>query len=300
MAVDFGYVINLGSNSPEGGPTLADDNRRALRALGGPVNTFWVEDHFQFGETPLLECWTALSMFAAEFPSLRMGTIVMSQSYRNPAALAKMAAVLQFMSGGRLIFGIGAGWKEDEYRAYGYPFPAPAVRIAQLDEAIQIAKKMWTETPATFEGKHYAIHDAICTPRPNPVPPILVGGGGEQLTMRVVAKHADWWNIGFRNVEEYARKLAILKEHCAKIGRDPSTIKLSYYAQLQVSRDPARIKKHDRLYQVAGTPDQVAAELQQFIDLGVTHIMFRPSDFPSLESIETLQQDVIPRLRLDG
>src|SRR4029077_13575520 len=143
----------------------------------------WVEDHFQFGDNPLLECWTALCTYGAEFPNLKLGTIVMSQSYRNPAMLAKMGAILQWMSGGQLIYGIGAGWKEDEYKAYGYPFPKPAARIAQLEEAILIARKMWTETPASFQGKHYAIDNAMCTPRPDPIPPILVGGGGEQLTL---------------------------------------------------------------------------------------------------------------------
>jgi alkanesulfonate monooxygenase SsuD/methylene tetrahydromethanopterin reductase-like flavin-dependent oxidoreductase (luciferase family) len=117
--------------------------------------------------------------------------------------------------------------------------------------------------------------------------------------MRVVAKRADWWNLGFRRVEEYARKLAVLKEHCAGVGRDPSTLTLTYYAQLSVSKDPSRVKQHDRLYAVVGTPDRVAAELQQCIDLGVRHIMVRPSDFPSLEGIETFQSEVIPRLRID-
>src|SRR5438552_2288910 len=125
MAVDFGYVTNFGANSPEGGKSLDEDNRRFLRTLRAPITTMWDEDHFQFGDNPLLECWTALCTYGAEFPDLKLGTIVMSQSYRNPAMLAKMGAVLQWMSGGRLIYGIGAGWKEDEYKAYGYPFPKP-------------------------------------------------------------------------------------------------------------------------------------------------------------------------------
>jgi alkanesulfonate monooxygenase SsuD/methylene tetrahydromethanopterin reductase-like flavin-dependent oxidoreductase (luciferase family) len=262
------------------------------------LTTFWVEDHFQFGDQPLLECWTALAMYAGEFPRLRLGTIVMSQSYRNPAMLAKMGAALQWMTGGRLIYGIGAGWKEDEYRAYGYPYPPPAVRIGQLDETIQIARKMWTETPATFEGKYYSIKDAHCSPLPNPIPPILVGGSGEQLTMRVVARRADWWNVGFRPVAEYARKLGVLKEHFARVGRDISTLKLTYYAQLSVAKDRSKIQRHERLYTVAGTPEEVAAELQQFIDLGVQHIMVRPADFPSTEGIELFQSEVIPRLKL--
>jgi alkanesulfonate monooxygenase SsuD/methylene tetrahydromethanopterin reductase-like flavin-dependent oxidoreductase (luciferase family) len=298
VTVDFGYVVTLGADSAEGGRSLVDDNRRLLSALRQPFNTLWLEDHFQFGDNPLLECWTALCTYGAEFKHLRLGTIVMAQSYRNPAALAKMAAVLQWMSGGRLIYGIGAGWKEDEYRAYNYPFPKPAVRIAQLEEAILIAKKLWTETPATFTGKHYSITNANCTPRPDPVPPIMVGGGGEQLTLRVVAKHADWWNLGFSPIERYRQKLAVLRDHCAKVGRDPSTLTLTYYAMLNVVRDASQYQPRDRPYAVGGTPDQVAAELQQFIDLGVRHVLLRLADFPSLEGLTIFQDEVIPRLKL--
>jgi alkanesulfonate monooxygenase SsuD/methylene tetrahydromethanopterin reductase-like flavin-dependent oxidoreductase (luciferase family) len=299
VAVDFGYVVTLGASSAEGGQTLVDDNRRFLGALRPPFTTLWLEDHFQFGDNPLLECWTALCTYGAEFKHLRLGTIVMSQSYRNPAALAKMTAVLQWMSGGRLIFGIGAGWKEDEYRAYGYPFPKPAVRIAQLEETILIAKKMWTETPATFDGKHFLITNAYSTPRPEPIPPIMVGGGGEQLTLRVVAKHADWWNLSFSPIERYRQKLAVLRDHCARVGWDSSTLTLTYYAQVNVVRDASQYKPQERPYTVGGTPELVAAELQQFIDLGVRHIPIRPSDFPSLKGLTLFQDEVISRLRLE-
>ena len=300
MSVDFGFVCSLGAPTAEAGKTLVDDNRRFLGTLKPPFTTFWVEDHFQFGENPLLECWTALSMYAGEFPSLRLGTIVLGQSYRNPAMTAKMAAALQWMSGGRLIFGIGAGWKEDEYLAYGYPYPKPAVRIAQLDEAIQITRKMWSETPATFEGKHYSIRNAICTPKPNPQPPILVGGGGEQLTMRVVARHADWWNIGFRTSGEYAQKLDVLRGHFDKIGRDFNTLTLTYYARVSVVRDAKDTPPpNQRMHAVAGTPEQVAAELQEFINLGVKHIMVGFNDFPNTTGLELFQNEVVPRLKLD-
>jgi alkanesulfonate monooxygenase SsuD/methylene tetrahydromethanopterin reductase-like flavin-dependent oxidoreductase (luciferase family) len=291
MAVDFGLVISLG-----GTESLPDDNRRFLGALAPPFTTFWVEDHFQFGERPLLECWTALSVYGTEFPSLKMGTIVLSQSYRNPAMLAKMAAALQWLSGGRLILGIGAGWKEDEYRAYGYPFPKPADRIHQLDEAVQIIRKMWTEMPATFEGRFYQIKDAICSPRPDPIPPIMIGGGGEQLTLRVAAKRADWWNIGFRPFQEYSHKVDVLKSHCAHLGRDFNSIKLTYYARVSVSKDPNAVQRGERV--VAGTPDEVAQSLQLFIDLGVSHFMVGFNDFPDLAGLELFQNEVIPRLRL--
>jgi len=300
MLADFGFVCKLGADSAAGAATLVDDNRQFLRTLAPPFTTLWLEDHFQFGERPLLECWTALCTFGAEFPRLRLGTIVMAQSYRNPAMLAKMGAVLQWMSGGRLIFGIGAGWKEDEYRAYGYPFPTPAERIGQLDEAVQIVRKMWTETPATFHGKHYTIENAICTPRPDPLPPIMIGGGGEQLTMRVVAKHADWWNVGFRSLEQYAQKVDVLKRHCDRVGRDFSTLTLTTYENVSVATDPSQVKRGERGHVVAGSPDEVAAEIQGFIDLGVRHILINFADFPSLRGLELFQNTVIPKLDLGG
>jgi len=299
QSTDFGFVVKAGAPAG-GGDTLVDDNRRFLGALEPPFTTLWLEDHFQFGEQPLLECWTALCTYGAEFPGLRLGTIVMGQSYRNPAMLAKMAAALQWMSGGRFIYGIGAGWKEDEYRAYGYPFPAPAVRIGQLEDTVQIARKMWTETPATYHGKYYSIENAICTPRPNPIPPVLIGGGGEQLTMRVVARHADWWNVGFRPIEEYRRKVDVLKGHLDKVGRDPSTLTLTAYHIVSVSKDPSQVQRGERNYAVAGSPEEVAAELQQFIDLGVRHIMINFRDFPSTRGLDLFQTEVVPRLNLEG
>lgn len=298
MACDFGLVCSLGAATEEGAKTLPEENRAFLRALRAPFTTFWMEDHFQFGERPLLECWTALCTYGAEFPRLRMGTIVLGQSYRNPAMTAKMAAALQWMSGGRLIYGIGAGWKEDEYKAYGYPFPSAAVRIRQLEEAVIIAKKMWSGFPASYEGKDYAIHDAISSPLPDPVPPILIGGGGEQLTLRVVARHADWWNIGFRTAEQYQQKVDVLKQHCRDVGRDFNTIKLTYYARVNVVEKAEEFQPNERMHVIGGTAEQVANELQQFVDLGVEHIMVGFNDFPSQRGLELFQNDVVPRLRL--
>src|SRR5207248_2769430 len=137
------------------GRQLFDYNRRLIRTLSPGFTTLWAEDHLQWGETATIECLTTLTYFAAEFPTLRVGSLVMSQAYRNPALLAKMAANLQCISGGRFILGLGAGWKEEEYRAYGYPFPDARTRVDELEEAILIIKSMWATRPASFTGKHY-------------------------------------------------------------------------------------------------------------------------------------------------
>src|SRR5579871_114430 len=211
------------------GAQLFDYNRRLIRLLSpgsDGFTTLWAEDHLQLGETATHECLSTLSYFAGEFPQFRVGALVLCQSYRNPALVAKMAANLQLQSGGRFILGLGAGWKEDEYHAYGYPFSDTKTRLEQLEEAAIIVKAMWSSHPATFEGEHYRIRDAYCEPRPQPSIPLLIGGGGEGKTLAIVARHADWWNFNSCTVEEYAHKLAILKNHCEREGRDPAQIKL--------------------------------------------------------------------------
>src|SRR6184192_3206527 len=151
--VDFGLMLQpKAEDFPSG--ELFDYNRRLIRTLTQGFTTLWAEDHLQQGETATIECLTTLAYFAAEFPNFRVGSLVLSQAYRNPALLAKMAANLQLISGGRLILGLGAGWKEDEYVAYGYPFPDTRRRLEELEEAIIIIKSMWTSQPATFIGRH--------------------------------------------------------------------------------------------------------------------------------------------------
>ena len=174
----------------------------------------------------MTECWTTLAFLAARYPEMTWGTIVMAQSYRNPALLAKMTATLCDLIPGKVIFGIGAGWKEDEYLGYGYDFPAPAVRIRQMEEAIEIAKRLWSEddvTMASWAGTYYRVEHAFCDPKPDPLPPIMIGGSGEQLTLRIVATHADWWN-GMGAPETFARKCEVLKRHCDAVGRDYDAI----------------------------------------------------------------------------
>src|SRR5260370_8102615 len=159
------------------GSELFEYNRRLIRKLSPGLTTLWVEDHLQLGETATHECLPTLSYFAGEFPQFRVGALVLCQSYRNPALIAKMAANLQWLSGGRFILGLGAGWKEDEYEAYGYPFPDTKTRLEELEEAAIIVKAMWSSRPAAFEGTHYRIHDAYCEPQPHPPIPLPIAGG---------------------------------------------------------------------------------------------------------------------------
>ncbi|HLG62177.1 MAG TPA: LLM class flavin-dependent oxidoreductase [Ktedonosporobacter sp.] len=291
--IEFGLMLRL--NSP--GYSMSDVyeyNRRCIEALASGITTLWLEDHLQWGSTDVLEAFSTLSYLAALYPQYKVGTLVLAQSYRNPALLAKMAANVQFLSRGRMILGIGAGWKEDEYVSYGYPFPPTKIRMEQLEEAVQIIRAMWSSSPATFEGQHYQIRDAYCMPQPSPQIPILIGGGGEQRTLAIVARYADWWNFNSVTVEEYARKLAILRQHCERVGRDPATIKLTYLGTASISEDPAKVKRHSQKHFIAGTPAEVTSEIKRFQKIGITHFMFR---IPDRTSAELLGQRVAPHFK---
>lgn len=298
--LDFGLLLRV---TPRGG-TLTEmtaRNEQILTACATHDLSVWMVDHLQFDDLALMECFTLLAHAAGRFPGLRFGTLVLGQSFRNPALTAKIAATLQFLTGGRFILGIGAGWKEDEYRAYGYPYPPASVRIAQLDEAVRIIRALWTESPATFTGTHYAIADAYCEPRPEPSPVLMIGGAGERRTLRVVARHADWWNADYYTAAEYGRKLEVLHRHCREIGRDPDSIVPTYYASVHLSRAPqaegqnAPLSHRSDLFELKGTPDDVTRQLEEFASLGVRHVQLNFMDFPRAEGLELFLSEVLPR-----
>lgn len=291
--VDFGLIIrptpyDLPANE------LVEYNWLSIQALPPIFTTLWVEDHFQWGENPALECLTTLSFLIAKFPNFRLGTLVLNQSHFNPALLAKMAANLQLLSGGRLILGLGVGWREDENRAYGYPFPLSKIRLDQLEEAILLIQSMWTSRPANFAGKYYQIQDAYCEPQPSPQIPLLVGGGGEQKTLRLVARYANWWNFNSCSFEVYAHKVSVLKDYCNIIGRDPAEIRLTYSANISVAEDPMQLVQHPQFPKkrfITGNATEVVRELERFCDIGVTHFMLK---FPNLATQEHFVTAVVP------
>jgi alkanesulfonate monooxygenase SsuD/methylene tetrahydromethanopterin reductase-like flavin-dependent oxidoreductase (luciferase family) len=299
-ALDFGLVMRISAR----GASLADMtamNDRILAACTEHDLSAWVVDHFQFDDIPVMECLSLLAHSAGRAPGVRFGTLVIGQGFRNPALLAKSAATLQYLTGGNFILGIGAGWKEDEFRAYGYAYPPVSVRIAQLDEAVQVVRTLWTESPASWSGAYYSVADAYCEPRPNPAPVLMIGGAGEQRTLRVVARHADWWNADYYSPAEYARKLGVLHDRCREIGRDPATIVPTYYATVSLSRDPSRIANtpplshRGELYFVKGDPEAVTSQLEEFAALGVQHAQLTFTDFPSSEGLDLFLNEVLPR-----
>ncbi len=192
--IRFGFSIPADALDKGRRATYVDDLNRALELVSGHFDAAWVIDHLQFGDADVLEGFTTLTYMAALHPRLKFGHTVLCQSFRNPALLAKMGATLQFLSGGRYILGMGAGWNKEEYTAYGYDFPPGGVRVEQLEEALQIVKALWTEEQATFEGKHYRVIEAHCEPRPIPVPPVLIGAFRSKM-LRLTAKYADLWDV---------------------------------------------------------------------------------------------------------
>lgn len=198
----------------------------------------WAFDHFiPLGPDPTgpqLEGWTLLGALAARTERLRVGLMVTGNTYRHPAILANIAATVDHISHGRLDFGIGAGWNELEHQMYGIPLSPPGERIRRLGEACEVIRLLWTETRATFDGKYYHLNDALCEPKPvqKPYPPFVIGGSGERLTLRVVARYAAIWNFVGGSVEEFRHKNQVLDQHCTAIGRDPAEIARSIQRQI--------------------------------------------------------------------
>jgi F420-dependent oxidoreductase-like protein len=230
----------------------------------------WLFDHFAAiqGDVagPCLEGWTALAALAAVTERLRLGIMVTGNTYRHPAVLAKIAATVDVISGGRLDFGIGAGWNVYEHESMGIPLYAPGERIRRLDEACALIKQLFTQPTVDFDGRYYQLKEARSEPKPvqRPHPPFVIGGGGEQLTLRVVAKHADIWNYSGADVDEFRHKVAVLHEHCAAVDRDPGDIVLSYQHRLRV----------DNLASSVG-------QLQRFVEAGATHlVLILPAPYP--------------------
>src|SRR2546421_5747688 len=248
----------------------------------------WAFDHFiPLGPDPTgpqLEGWTLLGALAARTERLRVGLMVTGNTYRHPAVLANIGATVDVISHGRLDFGIGAGWNELESNMYGIPLYQPGERIRRLGEACEVIRLLWTETVANFDGKYYQLKDARCKPKPvqKPHPPFVIGGSGEQLTLRVVARHAAIWNFAGGPVEEFERKNAVLDGHCAAIGRDPATIERS----VQVRVDPADL-------------GAVRATLRSFIAAGATHLILNlVAPYPD-SIVQRLADEVAAPLRAE-
>ena len=264
---------------------------------------------------PTLECWTTLSALAAVTENLRLIPMVLANTYRPPALLAKMASTLDVISKGRLELGIGAGGGGTDHRASGYAFPSTAQRVRMLEEAMVVIKGLWSGDLTTFEGRYYQLDNAHQDPKPvqQPHPPILIGGHGERHLLRAAAKHADICNIGSEmNLEEHRQKLLVLEEHCRKVGRDPGEVEASHNALTLIAQSPSEFDQivERRAVQsnmstpayreslrgaIAGTPDQCAEQIQSYVDAGITYFFLIFPDPVSVEDLRLFARDVMPR-----
>ena len=243
---------------------------------------------------PMLEAYSTLAALASRTTSVLLGTLVTGVTYRNPAILAKTVTTLDVISGGRAMLGIGAAWNEDEHRGYGVGFPPIGERMDRLDEALTICRAMFTEDRPTFAGRHYQIDAALNVPRPITPggPPIMVGGGGEQRTLKIAAKHADmthWFPLG---LEELRHKTEVLERHCEAIGRDPSTIRRTMATPVLVAaseRDAnallERLPPERRAMVTIGRPEQAAEALRPYLDAGFSGFTFNNPVLPTPEAI---------------
>jgi F420-dependent oxidoreductase-like protein len=240
----------------------------------------WYADHFMPDgdktDAPWPEAWTTLAGLAASVPRIRLGTLVTGNTYRHPAVLAKMAATIDHMSGGRVVLGLGSGWQENEHRQYGIPFYDTGERLARLAEACQVIKALYADGKANFDGKYYQLSDASLEPKPVQKPlPLLIGGGGEKVTLKITAQWADEWNV-WGNVDVLKQKMGVLDRHCGDVGRDPSEIQRSAVALLFLSDDESFIKKvasgpGDRT--IAGNVDQLREIVAGYRDAGVDELI---------------------------
>jgi F420-dependent oxidoreductase-like protein len=251
-------------------------------------------------DEPFIEGWTVLSALAATTSRIRLATLASSVAYRNPTHLAKIAAGVDLISRGRLTLGIGAGWFDAEYRQYGWEFPErPAVRIRQLEEAVRLILAMWSEKRTTFHGKYFHAEDAILEPKPRTRPPVMIAGGGEQLTLRVVARLADACNV-FGDPDEVQRKYAILRQHCENEQRPYDAIERTNIISLLLARDEAslaakraRLSAEDSFRGFAGTVSAATDLMGRYRDAGVQ--TFICSIFKNdKETLELLASDIIP------
>jgi F420-dependent oxidoreductase-like protein len=320
MSVKFGVIVPQGwrldlTYIPDPVEKYAQMTRYAREAERLELDSIWLYDHFHTVPTQELEttfeCWMCTAALARDTERIRIGQMVTCNHYRNPALLAKMASTADVMSNGRLDFGIGAGWYEEEFTAYGYPFPDGPERLRMLDEALHVIKAMWTEPYATFEGQYYTVKGAINEPKgvQKPHIPIWLGGGGEKVTLKLVAKHAQACNVVGNDPEVVKHKLGVLREHCERLGRDYGSIIKSAHTFMVLQEQgqsledaivghPYLTLESARANNICAEPAEIQDRLGALVDAGVEYFIFyirnRGSD---LDALSMLVEDVLPAVR---
>lgn len=285
--------------------------RVAQEAEAQGYYSIWLYDHFHTVPTPTqemtFECWISTAALARDTKRVRIGQIVTCNSYRNPALLAKMASTVDVLSHGRLDFGLGAGWYEHEYKAYGYEYPEAPERLRHLREAIKVILAMWTQDEATFEGKYYQVRGAINQPKgiQKPHIPLLIGGSGEKVTLKLVAQYADACNVG-GDIENIKHKLAVLKTHCDSLGRDYNSIRRTAIVDICAIAETeeeaiaklsaAERENIDQLRKsgLIGTPAQICQRINEYEEAGIQELIVHFVDAATnLEAVRLFAREFI-------
>jgi F420-dependent oxidoreductase-like protein len=297
--------------SPQAGQTTKALFDRAALCEKLGYHSLWLVDHFWTRGMPDLDHVEALTMMAAlaaRTETLRIGTLVLCNSYRNPALLAKSLTTIDQISNGRLEIGIGAGWMDEEYRAYGYDFPEIPIRLKQFEEGLQILKAMLgPEKKPSFKGKYYSIDGAMNNPKPvqQPHPPITIGGSGEKVMLKLVAKYADRWNCP-AGYESFEHKFNVLKEHCKKVGRNLDEINISEQLLVCIGNNDAEVEQKWKMAQnlkpfsitgIKGTPAQLIEQLKNRVKMGITTFTIFFSDFAPPPTLELFAKSVMPAFK---
>ena len=284
----FGWLSPvIGNRWSDHQPIVVYQEQHILPTALPYFDSLWIADHFYGFDAktdPFLEAWTTLTWLAAKFPNVLLCHHVLGQGYRPPALTAKMAATLQTLSGGRFILGIGAGWREDEYKSYGYDFPKASIRFAQLEELIHICRAMWTEDSPSFTGKHFSITEASAPPLPHPIPPICIGASGEQIGLPMVGRLADMWNGFMRGEADWLRKRDIVNASAEKAGRNPADIEISMTVERALpDTDAEATEFRERLEYLSG--------------LGVSHFVLDFGHPQSTEPVHRFVEQVMNPMR---
>ncbi|UCH38000.1 MAG: LLM class flavin-dependent oxidoreductase [Candidatus Bathyarchaeota archaeon] len=276
------------------------DTAFEVESLG--YDSLILPDHLMLGKERL-EAWTTMAALGALTKTIRLLHLVLCASYRGPPTIfAKQSATLDFITNGRFDLGIGAGYEQVEFEAYGIPWRPYRRRIAELDEYLDVVKLMWTQDEVNYDGQYYKVKGAYTAPKPvqKPHPPIVVGGYGKP-TLKVAAKHANWINVS-GEIANCKRSIRIVEEHCQSIGRDPSEISKSWGEWAALFEDEDDLKKNDAFIKTSpstwcGTPEQYVDRIQEYVDLGVSYITPRFVDLPSKKSIRLFAERVIPQFK---
>ena len=269
----------------------------ARRAESTGWDGVWFADHFMpnadDNSAPVHEVWSVIAALCALVPRVRIGPLVLGNTYRHPAVVAKMAATADHISGGRVVLGVGAGWQENEHEAYGIEFSTVGGRLRRFEEACHIMRSLFDNERTDFDGKYYQIKDAPLAPKPIQSPlPIMIGGGGEKVTLRIVAQYADEWNV-WGDVERLKQKMAILDQHCATVGRDPAAIERSAAALVYLSDDDALVRRLNSEPQarptIAGNVNQLQDIVGEYRQAGVQELIVPDFHLPQGATAEKLE-----------